>query len=273
MVDIRACIYTDIGTTKSVNQDSSMVKVAMTVAQKKLAIAVLCDGMGGLSSGEVASSAVIRRMEKWFYEELPDLLNEKNQTMQLNKNEEKRDYIWELIRSNWYSIVQEMNEQIAEYGKKRNIILGTTVVAVMILDNEFLTMNVGDSRIYVNDGNRLDKITHDHSLVQQLIDRGQITEMEARNHPDKSVLLQCVGASAKVVPDFIKGQIGTDTVMVICSDGFWRTLEPKELFDSTRPVMLTSDEILESNLKRMTETVKMRGERDNISVIGLCCRP
>ena len=151
-MDIRACIYTDIGTTKSVNQDSSMVKVAMTVAQKKLAIAVLCDGMGGLSSGEVASSAVIRRMEKWFYEELPDLLNEKNQTMQLNENEEKRDYIWELIRSNWYSIVQEMNEQIAEYGKKRNIILGTTVVAVMVLDNEFLTMNVGDSRIYVNDG-------------------------------------------------------------------------------------------------------------------------
>ena len=99
-MDIRSCIYTDIGTTQSVNQDSSMVKVAMANACKKLALAVLCDGMGGLSSGEVASSAVIRRMEKWFYEELPDLLNEKNQTMQLDETEEKRDYIWERIRSN-----------------------------------------------------------------------------------------------------------------------------------------------------------------------------
>lgn len=250
-----------------------MVKVAITGAQKKVALAVLCDGMGGLSSGEIASSAVIRRMEKWFYEEFPDLLNDKNHTMQLDNTETKKDYIWELIRSNWYSIIQEMNAQISEYGRNRNILLGTTVVAVMILDNEFLTMNVGDSRTYMNDGKSLDKLTHDHSLVQQLLDRGQITEMEARQHPDKSVLLQCVGASDKVVPDFIKGQIGIDTVIIICSDGLWRTLDSKELFDATRPSVLRSDDILENNLKGMTETVKTRGERDNISVIGLCCRP
>ena len=164
-----------------------------------------------------------------------------------------------------------MNINISDYGRKRNIVLGTTAIILMIVENEFMIMNVGDSRAYMNDNTNLYQITHDHSLVQQLVDRGQIKRNQAKNSKDKSVLLQCVGASEIVKPDFFKGQIGVDTMFILCSDGFWRRIEDNELLAGTRPLICCNDEIMECNLKGMSELVKRRGEEDNISVMTLKC--
>ena len=124
---------TDIGTLKKTNQDSVLIKKIHT-CQGEMVFAVLCDGMGGLEKGEVASAAVVRAFEQWVNTELPLLCG---QVLEERK-----------IRTDWESIVKEMNREITEYGKQQGICLGTTVVVFLITQIRYFALNVGDSRLY-----------------------------------------------------------------------------------------------------------------------------
>ena len=104
---------TDIGTTKSTNQDSLSVKILNT-AQGRMAFAILCDGMGGLDKGEVASASVVRAFDKWVREELPTLASGPIE-----------DYV---IRAQWEKIITEQNNMIKIYGARQGVRLGTTAV-------------------------------------------------------------------------------------------------------------------------------------------------
>jgi serine/threonine protein phosphatase PrpC len=248
--------YTDIGVKKKVNQDALLVKKAQMGSGKTICFSCVCDGMGGLSCGEIASSAFVHRMDEWFKIELPQLFSRNDYTEQLDNQMDNKNIYFRLIERSWNNIVQEMNGRLQDYGNKQGIRLGTTVVALIIIENEYLAMNVGDSRVYRINGNNIDVITHDQSYVQQQIDLGRMTPEEARVSDKKSMLLQCIGASEVVVPEFYSGRCNAKDNYMLCSDGLWRRLEPE---DMTKLVTK------KKGLAKMTELVKERGETDNIS--------
>ena len=255
--------YSDIGNKKKVNQDALIVKQARTANLGRVCFACLCDGMGGLSQGEFASLSVVNRMSQWFQNELPAILtNSDDETEDLSKeSKDDNKTFWRHIEAQWDIICRQMNQGLGQYGEGQGIKLGTTIVAGIIIGKEYLVMNVGDSRAYILDKKNLSQITHDQSYVQQQIDLGRMTAEQAANSPQKSVLLQCIGASEKVYPEFYRGNLDAGDRFLFCSDGLWRLLDSDEI------IKLSFEK---DGIKKMTEIVKSRGETDNISgiVIG-----
>ncbi len=241
---------TDIGITKSTNQDSTALKV-MNTAQGRMAFAVLCDGMGGLAKGEVASASVIRAFDEWARTELPLLCERPIQDAE--------------IRAQWERIVTAQNVAIGAYGARQGIRLGTTVVAMLITQNRYYLLNVGDSRAYeITDAARV--LTQDQTVVAREVAMGLLTEEQAMTDPRRSVLLQCVGASPEVYPDMFYGTPKANATYMLCSDGFRHEISPEEIWNALRPEMLLDDQIMMRNTASLIELNKQRQERDNITV-------
>lgn len=270
-MEYKVCISTDKGTVKEVNQDSTMVKVANSDKYGRIALGVLCDGMGGLTHGEVASSMFVRRMQDWFAFELPMVLSRTNATQKLDGNDGDEDIVADICRE-WQTLAIDMNRKIFDYGMVNRAPLGTTAVAFLVIGNEFAIMNIGDSRAYKISREEIALLTHDQSVVQDMIDRGMMTPKEAEVSPQRSVLLQCVGASMNVLPQFVRGEIKEDSSIVICSDGFWRKLEQEELISSLGPSKCTDEDRMKENLDELVELVKSREETDNISAVLIRCK-
>ncbi len=241
---------TDIGIVKSTNQDSLSVKVINT-CQGKMVFAILCDGMGGLEKGEVASASVIRAFDRWVMEELPAICNGPIE-----------DHV---IRAQWERIVQDQNSLIKGYGARQGIRLGTTVVAMLLTQNRFYILNVGDSRAYELT-NSLVQLTKDQTLVAREVALGNITPEQARVDSRRNVLLQCVGASDNVYPDMFFGDVKQHAVYLLCSDGFRHEISEQEIFELLQPGMLLDSNTMERNARELIERNKQRNERDNISV-------
>ncbi len=242
---------TDIGLTKNTNQDSLSVKVINTQIGK-MCFAILCDGMGGLAKGEVASASVIRAFDAWV-----------NNTLSvLSQNEIDAD----TIKAHWESILLQQNNAIKTYGSKQGVRLGTTAVVMLLTGNNYYVMNVGDSRAYEISDN-LNQITVDQTFVAREVALGNMTPEQAEVDERRSVLLQCIGASEEVFPDFFTGEIKSDAAYMICSDGFRHEITPDEIFEKFRPEMLMSDCDMNQNTLDLIEINKQRNERDNISVV------
>ncbi len=250
--------YSDIGTKKNVNQDALLIKQAKAKDIGNICMGVLCDGMGGLSCGEVASSAFVNRMDDWFKTELPSLLMLSDATEKLDTaiDEDFSSKILKRVQGHWSSIVTQMNNKLRDYGAKNGMRLGTTVVAILILGDYYLTMNVGDSRAYKFNKKQLAQVSHDQSYVQQQVELGRMTEEEALHSDKKSMLLQCIGASEIVQPEFFTGEVERNLHFMLCSDGLWRKLEAKEIVEIAPQ---------KNGIKRLTDLVISRGETDNIS--------
>ena len=210
---------TGIGTTKSTNQDSLSVKIINT-NQGRMAFAILCDGMGGLDKGEVASASVIRAFDNWVRNELPALCNAPIE-----------DYV---LRSQWERIITEQNNSIKTYGARQGVRLGTTAVVLLLTERRYYVLNVGDSRVYeLTDTIR--QLTTDQTFVAREVALGNMTQEQADQDDRRSVLLQCVGASDEVYPEMTFGDTKANAVYMLCSDGFRHEITAEEIFERLRP--------------------------------------
>lgn len=245
---------TDIGNVKTTNQDSFCVK-SLTTRQGKMVFAVLCDGMGGLAKGEVASSTVINAFSNWAMTRLPQLCES-----------EINDYD---IRSEWSGLVTAYNEKIKNYGKRSGISLGTTITAMLLTDNRYYILNVGDTRAYKIDASSVEVITKDQTVVAREVEQGIITEEQAKTDPRRSVLLQCIGASDAVYPDMFFGAIQKDAVYMLCSDGFRHEITQEEIHQYLQPDVMLSEEAMKQNMDSLIAINKQRQERDNITVVSV----
>ncbi|MBR4832193.1 MAG: serine/threonine-protein phosphatase [Butyrivibrio sp.] len=266
-MEYKVCVGTDKGTVKAVNQDAVMVKVAGTTQYGKVLLAVLCDGMGGLSQGEVASSDLVAAFAEWFRKDLPAALTGQNKTEKLDGTADGN--VIEEVQYQWTELVNDANKRLGAYGRGHGGKLGTTVVAILFVGNEYVAINVGDSRIYTIKDKERTQITHDQSVVQNMIDKGLMTPEEAEESPQRSVLLQCVGASEVVTPQFVCGKIEEGTSTILCSDGFWRKLSQEEMTEGFAADADTAEEDMQKNLDKLLELVKEKGEKDNISAIQI----
>lgn len=241
---------TDIGIKKNTNQDSALIKVANTDLGR-VAFCVVCDGMGGLAKGELASATLIKEFSDWFIQSLPALLYKGINEIEINNQ--------------WADIIQKQNLKIMGFGKSIGVNLGTTLTALLIFQNRYYIVNVGDSRAYaITD--TLNVITKDQTLMAREIELGNMTPEEAKNDPRKNVLLQCVGASQIIVPDFFAGNFQAGTVFMLCSDGFRHEITDDEIYNSFAPAFMKDKETMEANAKKLVELNKQRAEMDNITV-------
>ncbi|MCL1917784.1 MAG: protein phosphatase 2C domain-containing protein [Peptococcaceae bacterium] len=242
---------TDIGIKKTINQDSLSVRVFDTV-QGKMAFAVLCDGMGGLDRGELASATVVKAFMNWADSELPLLCY-----YPLGEN---------IIRDQWKDLVYNQNAKIMKYGQRQGINLGTTIVAILLTQTNYYIINVGDSRIY-EIADKIMQITRDQTVVAREVSLGKMTPEQAKRHPKRNVLLQCVGASEVLRPEICFGEIKKDAVYMLCSDGFRHEVTPQELFTYLNPKYLTNSRVMKKHTDYLIELNKKRRETDNISVV------
>lgn len=243
--------HTDIGIKKSTNQDSLLIKIANT-PYGKVGIFAICDGMGGLSSGELASSSVINGLSKWFEEKFPMLLSKEN--------------LYEEVELSLKQYIRFANSKICDYGKENNLKLGTTITVMIIVNQKYIIAHVGDSRAY-NIGENLVRITKDQSFVQREIDIGNLTEEQAKNHKKKNLLLQCIGVTPTVEILTYRGNIKLGTVYLLCTDGLYHKITEKELINNLNGNKLQTELQMKKMGMELIDLVKKRGEVDNISMI------
>lgn len=255
---VKACIYTDVGQTRKINQDSALIKVANTKNYGRISFVAVCDGMGGLSKGEVASCKAIRTLESWFHEELSLLQN-------MNEGQ-----LWDAIESSFARMISRINGDLRRYGKHRNIQLGTTLTALLQIGNRYMSVNVGDSRLYAIKSREVFRLTKDQSVVQDKLDKGIITESQALKDQEKSVLLQCIGWGHSPVPEIRRGTIEGNTTIIACSDGFWRKVTQEEMRQKLCPQMCVTDQDMLEHCKKLANLAMERNEDDNISVAAMC---
>lgn len=250
-MDFLIAADTDIGLTKQTNQDSLAVRIADTPIGK-VAFAILCDGMGGLAKGEVASAAVINAFDEWVNRELPALCD--------------NPYIDDgTIKEQWTKIVVDSNKKIKQYGAGCGIKLGTTAVILLVTQYRYYIMNIGDSRAYILDGN-IRQITNDQTFVAREVAAGNMTWEEAAVDPRRSVLLQCIGASDEVYPDMFFGDVQTGMIFMLCCDGFRHEITADEIFACFYPPNIDNEETMLHFERYLIDLNKQRQERDNITV-------
>lgn len=245
-------LYTDVGIKKKTNQDSLLLQHAETKFGE-VVFAVVCDGMGGLQKGELASAELINRFSDWFKNRFFYVVE--NGAIDANR-----------LRTDWLEILHNADEDISRYGSHNGFNLGTTMTCILIFANQYYVANIGDSRVYMLSDN-IYQITKDHTVIQQKIDQGLITLDQAQNDPNRNVLLQCIGASDYVEPDFFTGIVSPNVIFMLCCDGFRHVVTPSEFYRLLSVDNLKSTEAIEATLNRLTETIKSRGETDNISAI------
>lgn len=244
---------TDIGLTKSTNQDSYNVRVFST-KQGKVVLAVLCDGMGGLAKGEVASASLVNAFCKWADTKLPILCEG-----EITDSD---------IRADWVGIAIEYNEKIKSYAASCGTNMGTTVTVLMLTSNRYYIMNVGDTRAYeVSDA--VTVLTKDQTVVAREVELGNLTPEEAERDSRRSVLLQCIGASDDVYPDMFFGDTKLNAVYMLCSDGFRHEITEDEIHQYLNPNVMVDADGMKQNMDALIELNKQREERDNISVVSI----
>ena len=250
-MDFSASYHTDKGIRKKTNQDSLAVRIIDSPIGK-ITFAIVCDGMGGLEKGELASKEVIFAFCDWF---------DNTFTKQVMED----SFTPASLRSDWNNIIQFQNRRLGSYGAVHNIMLGTTVSAILMLQDVYYVCHVGDSRIYeLSDVTK--QITEDQTFVHREVSLGRMTEEEAKVDPRRSVLLQCVGASQVVEPDLLRGQMKKNAVYLLCSDGFRHQVSDEEVMNYLGPKVATDDAKMKYGCEYLTDLVKSRRETDNITV-------
>ena len=240
-----AYYMTDSGRVRSHNEDS--VTILKNASDEYLL--VVADGMCGHRKGEVASSIVVSHLGKRF-NETPSMGSKLDAITFLNDN------------------INEINNLILTYGEEHEDSkgLGTTVVVALYTKNYLIFGNIGDSSGFVMKNGKIHKVTKDHTLVNLLVDAGNLTQDEAMTHPKKNVLMRALGAAEKVDLDIFEviDMEEIDSVM-LCSDGLTNMLTQEQIEKVLNDEELAGDEKVEKLIRKCNA----RGGNDNISIAYL----
>lgn len=250
-MNILTAYCTDIGNTKQINQDALLIKTG-TVGKLEIMLLCVCDGMGGLSMGERASAHLIHRFSEWFDKCLPDILQKEQWT--------------DDVREQWVELLEKANVKLAEFGVRHGVNLGTTCTAMMMIGKDYYVIHIGDSRIY-EITEEIRQITNDQTVLAREVAMGRVLPQNAAEDARGSVLLQCVGASKNIDPQFLQGTIRKNAVYMLCSDGFRHKVREEEFLKGFSPKEMKDERVMERQCGYFTELNKSREERDNITVV------
>ncbi len=227
----------DKGSVRSVNQDS-IVFLGHRIKTHCLAVLAICDGIGGLSCGEEASRMVKSGIEKWI-DSIMEWLTPEN----IDEN---------ILFSHIKDAAEQWNNDVFDYSAVNSINTGTTMSLLMVVDDRFQIIQVGDSRVYgMKDG-----------IMSQLTVDASVTKI--KDGKPKAYLENYMGKKAELWFSEMSGKIEEGTLFVVCSDGLYHHLSAEDL--EMKPSDMRNERRLEEKCRSLIETMIERGETDNISV-------
>ena len=224
------------GLQRSGNEDSAFVSGQL------IAVA---DGMGGHAGGEVASRIAIQTMQQLA----PVLTN----------HDIDSDSIEDLLLNSLHTIDNQINDYVEEAPEVRG--MGTTLTALLLVKDKAALLHVGDSRCYRLRGNDFEQLSNDHTVIQELLDQGAITQSEVIDHPQRSVLTQALMGQGNVVPVLQLYDVKIKDRFLVCSDGLSSVLTEKEI-----KILLKKTDGA-SAVKTLVEATYVNGAPDNVTVI------
>lgn len=244
----------DIGTSRSVNQDACCARIMKTPSHT-IALAVVCDGVGGLEEGEYASNSTIQAFNNWFDYRLSKLIVDKT-----------RQDLLSVLSEEIKRIILEKNGDIYLYGQRRGMSVGTTLTALLLVDMDYFIAQIGDSRAYCMN-EKLIQLTEDQSLVAREVREGKLTEEEAKSDKRRNIILQCLGVNENLFPAYQIGRAQKGVTFLVCSDGFVHQLGKSELECLMNTAEMNDINGIHNMLLKSIELVKERGEKDNITIV------
>ena len=238
---------TDEGRVRPENQDAY---VCGRLSDQTV-FAIVCDGMGGANGGNVASAIAIKVISDRILDVYRDGMNENS------------------LRNMLESAISAANIEIFDASMADLELrgMGTTVVAVIVSGRDVYIAHVGDSRAYVVTPEGIEQITRDHSIVQAMVEKGQLTQSEAKNHPRKHFITRALGVEDTVACDYTELIFPEKGGLLICTDGLTNMVEPDDIY---KAVNSTSEENIPDVL---IHAANMAGGSDNITVVVLADDP
>lgn len=230
---------TDIGMSRELNED--YLFASMEPVGNLPGLFIVADGMGGHASGEFASKFTVEEMVA---------------SLSGNALTDAAELLTEAVHAANRRLIGYAAEHPSMSG------MGTTVVAAAVYENRLCAANVGDSRLYIA-GDSMRQITEDHSLVQQMVRLGEISQKEARVHPDKNIITRAVGADPDLLVDIFEEEIRPGDIILLCSDGLTNMVEDAALYE----VLKGSDAELSVKGQHLIGLANENGGRDNITLI------
>ena len=230
---------TDVGLKRNSNQD--FVYASDQKVGRLPSLLIVADGMGGHAAGDLASRVCVETMVS---------------SIEGSGQTETIPILAEAIQKANRAVLKKAAEKPVYAG------MGTTIVAAVIDGNTLYVANVGDSRLYLIDDDRIDQITLDHSLVAEMVRSGRISPEQMRNHPEKNIITRAVGGEENVKADFFDVGLHKGDVVLLCSDGLTNMVEDEQIFRIIR-----REKTLRDAGQKLISAANSAGGRDNISVV------
>ncbi len=232
---------TDTGLVRKENQDAYM-----TAEVKGFRIAVVCDGMGGTNGGQVASRIAVDH----FYRETAEAL-------QSDMTPEQIGQTMSYAASVAHNAIRKTAQEVAEYEK-----MGTTLVGAVCRRDMAVICNIGDSRAYHITKRGIEQISRDHSVVESMIENGEITEVQAKHHPSRNLITRALGPDMEAKADTFPLPWRDGEFILLCTDGLVNTVSDQEILFE----VIHSAE-LEGCLERLLEVARSHGAPDNVTAV------
>ena len=242
---IRVQGITDVGLVRKENQDAYAVREEMASGHT---VCVVCDGMGGAAGGKLASRIAVTT----YLEELEKVLSASMDPGQLR---EASSYAVSLANR----AIQAAAGESPEYSG-----MGTTLVSAVVYGGGAVITNVGDSRAYHIAGGEITRVTRDHSLVQSMVERGDITAEEARRHPNRNLITRALGPDIDAECDGYICPLAAGEFLLLCSDGLVNTVTDQEMLSE----ILRGQGLVQS-LIRLLQIAREHGAPDNVTAVLL----
>ncbi len=228
---------THVGNVRKLNEDSYIVR-------PEIGLWAVADGMGGHDAGDFASQSVVEALSR-----LPEPRSAPE------------------LLGNFEQAILDTNRLLRNEGLRRgDAVIGCTLAVLIVFGDVFACVWSGDSRVYRIQNGRIEQISRDHTVVQELLDNGSLTPEEAENWPQKNVITRAIGVADEPELEMIQGRIEDGDIFVICSDGLTGHVEDAEILSESnrRP--------LQSYCDRLIELTLLRGAKDNVTVVAVSCR-
>lgn len=238
--------YTDKGLRRNANEDSWNFCEPSPIPRAFYAI--VADGMGGHNAGDVAS--------KLATDVTSDYIN----------SAYKDDMEYEELKKMLIRAVEKANTVVFDESCKSRLTsgMGTTIILCFIIDKKAIVLHIGDSRLYLIRSGNIKRITKDHSLVEELVAGGTITEEEAQNHPQKNIITRALGTSRKVEVDVLEFDIKNEDTLLLCTDGLSNMISENEI----KEIILNSENIIIAP-QNLVNRANDNGGIDNITAVVL----
>jgi len=240
---MRIAARTDVGRVRRLNEDCYSVGEL----PGGFAWAVICDGMGGAVGGDVASRSAVRRISESLTSSFQEHMSSRSiKNLLVTALDNANTRVFDLSQA---------NEDLAG--------MGTTVVAAIVSQRRAYIAHAGDSRAYLLAGEEPLQLTKDHSVVQVMVDNGQITEDEARHHPRKNLITRVLGVAETLEADYCEEELPPGGVLLLCTDGLTNCVDPDEF-----PALLAQAGFADL-ADDLVGLANERGGQDNITVVAI----